>query len=305
MSYKIYLLLLSLSTICFSKQETVKIYEGMFKDNVYQGNIENGKLNGKGILYCEDKPNKIFLNGTFIDNEFTNGKLDSCKDFSARDEIKFGNIVETKYSKEYKPFYEYTIDGYFKSDKKNLSSLFNENMDITVNFYNTQSYDKIIGKTRTLKDKSATIDGTLYLLNNKIKEIKTNWIISNLEFGGGEIYIKGYDFILEGYTKNDDDINNFTFDGVVKWNNNTEYYLTNMKFKKDLIEKIENFKKLATPIKDSNISNKGLNTVNGLKNEVSINNGGRNLNINTNNIEYTNNKVYKQNDNEIIDLEKR
>lgn len=296
--------LLALSTI-YAKQESLIIPEGMFKNSRYFGEIQNGKLNGQGVLYCQDKKSdKIFLKGVFTNNEFTSGEMTSCKDLYVKNEISYGIFNKVKYERQYKPFYEFTIKGYFHSDKKNLGSLFNDGKDITITFFNTQSYDKIIGKTKNMEDGKAIVDGTLYLLNNKIKEITTKIVIANLDFYGGKIQIKGTNFILDGYIENDDDINDFVFSGVIKWKDNTEYYITKMRFKEDLLNKIDDFKKLSTPIKNYKQNNGEKNISNNLKNEIKIQNNAKQLNINTTDIEFKNNKNYINN-NQIIDLEKR
>lgn len=307
MVLKISLLFLTLITMAFSKQETLTMSDGEFEGQVYSGNIENGKLNGQGKLYCKKIPDKVALDGNFVDNVFESGTLYSCNTNTFRNEIEFGNLENTKYKDESSTRLQYEINGDFKPKDENNPKMFNANLDITFSFFNTQFYDKLVGKTYidriTFLDRDKMVDGTLYLSNNRIKEITSKFYISGLNFGGGKIIIKGDDFVLEGFTNKENDINDFYFDGVIKWNDNTEYYITDMRFKRDLIEKMENFKKLATPIKNTN-SNKDLNPVSDLKNEVSIS-GGKNLNINTNSIEYTNNKVYKQNDNKTIDLERK
>lgn len=297
---------LTLITIGFSKQETLTMFDGDFEGLVYSGNIENGKLNGQGKMYCQKIPDRVFLDGEFVNNEFVSGKLNSCNINTYRDEIKFGNLENTKYKDESSTRLQYEISGDFRVKDKKNPELFNDNLDITYNFFNTQFYDKFVGKTYInvmTYDREEMAKGTLYLKNNRIKEITAMFYISNLFFGEGQIVIKGDNFVLDGFTSRKNEINEFYFDGVVRWDDNTEYYITDARFKRDLIEKLDNWKKLSTPIKNPNVENKGLNTVDGLKNEVSINNG-KNLNINTNGIEYTNDKVYKQND-KTIDLERK
>lgn len=291
-------------SISYAKVETLTLFDGIFKDNIYKGNIENGKLNGEGVVLCMDK-NRIFVKGTFKDNQFIKGTLHSCIDLTKFDDIEFGIINKIKYDRKDKPYFNNIIYGNFNANNNDVASLFNEGQDIDLLFYNTQSFDKAKGKTRLVKEynDAAVIDGTLYLKNNVIKEIKTNFYIVNMKFLGGAITIKGDDFIMEGYTKNNEEINKFTFDGVIKWNNNTEYYVSNMKFKKDLLLRIDSFKKLATPIVSSNENNQNTNILNNLKDEKDSKK--QILNIVTDDVVLKNSNNYNDEEKNIIDLEKK
>lgn len=282
--------------ICFSfllsKEENVMLYDGEFKNHIYKGNIENGKLDGYGEIQCE-KLNRAFIKGYFKNNKFLNGTKISCDDKSLYNEIKYGIISKYKYDRNYEPFYNVELSGNFTTKDIN-------NNDFKITFNNTQSYDLLVGKGYEKND-NYYVNGTLTLLNNKVKEIKGKFKIKNLNFDSGKIEIIGYDFIMEGYVKDGDDINNFTFDGIIKWNDNYEYYVTNMKFKQDLFEKLPNFKKLATMSKIQN--KKELKIETNLINQNKIESKKENLNINIENIKYKNNNIY--NNDTILDLEKK
>lgn len=284
---------LLLLNFLFAKEENVMLYEGQFQNHIYQGNIENGKLNGNGAIYCE-KINRIFINGYFENNTLINGILQSCDDKSLKNEIKYGIINKVKYEREYTPFYNVELAGDFNG------KLFNNNMDFKITFTNTQSYDYLIGKSYS-KDNYYYVNGTLFLLNNYIKEIKGKFKITNLNFDKGKIQIKGNDFIMEGYVKDGDNINNFTFDGLIKWNDDSEYYITNIKFKEDLLEKIRNFKKLSINNNEI-IENKKLNIETNLINQNKETLKTNTTKINTENVKYKDNKY---NNNLILDLEKK
>lgn len=173
--------------------------------------------------------------------------------------------------------------------RKTLVLFFNHGKNIKLHFNDTQSFDSFIGKTGINEYNLAYIEGSLYLTNNVIKEIKTQFFLPSLVFNGSEITIKGSDFILEGLVHNGDTINNFIFDGVVRWNDGYEYYITKTKFKKDLLEKLESFKKLALPIKN-NVTQKS-NDILDLKNEKNINQN-KEININVSDVQFKNNKEY-------------
>lgn len=297
---KTILSILGFVSLSIASQETITLYEHkFFKDETYVGNIENGKLNGNGIVYNKDG-DKVF-EGTFKDNNVVNGTFFG-NEVRFTDDIKYGFYKELIYNKNDKPFTNKTIKGNFPKPTGNIYTIFkDQDLDVNMDFYNTQSFSNLKGKL-LVKKESLFVKGKLILTNNRIQEIETIFDFEDLEFTKeNEIVIKGNDFRIEGTLGNSGHINNFTIsNGVIIYNDDSKYYLNNMSFKyKDAIEKIDNFRKMATKPTKKETKEVEIPTYEKEK----LVHTKKDIDINTNEIEYKNKNLYG-NQPFTLDLEK-
>lgn len=288
--------------LLYSKEVNVNLEHPFYKNKLYEGNIENGKMNGFGIIYDIEKNKKTkFLEGNFKDDNIVNGSFFTTDKF--RDEIKFGIIQKQENEKGFDPAILRTIYGNFNKPKdlKSFITILHNNLNVKVDFYNTQSYDNIQGKLYILDD-DLYINGTLTLFNNKIKKVKAIFDFKSLEFYKGSITIETNEFIIEGFVSNGSDLNNFTLEGVIKWNEGLEYYVTNYKFKDNWFDKIDNLKKLASPIKNNKPIKETNKIVKENIKEIKVETLKKEIKIDTSDIKYKNKELYG-NDNSKLNLE--
>ena len=281
------------ATFLLAEQKVI-LENKFYKNKIYLGEFTNGKMNGNGKIY-DNETNELFIDGYFKDDFLINGKIYSKNKF--KDEI----TKENKYNKN--SFVEKTISGNFNSNKnvKNFYEVLNNNLDVEYKFFNTINYDKLKGKLIVYPNRGEMyVNGKLELINSEIIYIKTFFDYDDLEFNKGkEIEIKGDDFILQGIIKSGRNLNNVEIEGVINWIDGYEYFITNYKFNKNFIEKINYFKNISTK-KDVVKNNKDI--INKTEKENLIYNK-KDLKINTSNIEYKNKQMYNS-ITETLDLEK-
>lgn len=291
--FKLLVIMFVSINIMFANQKVV-LTNKFYKDKIYFGSFENGKMNGNGKIY-DEKTNELFIDGFFKNDYLVNGKIYS--------KSKFKHEITSDSKNNNNVFVEKTISGNFSTNKniKNFYEVLNGDLNVEFKFINTIKYDNLKGKLIVYPNREEMfVDGQLNIKNSEINYIKTFFDYDDLEFNRNkEIEIKGNDFVLKGIIKSGRNINNFEVECVIEWEDGFEYFLTNYKFNKNFMKSINHFKELATKKEVNVLKNDKSNK---LESEKLIYNK-KEININTSNVEYKNKQLYN-NKTEILDLEK-